>query len=302
MDATLPDWRRHKLSGTPGAKSVGSLGSLHGSPATSTASMPRSSPAGRVAESPRSLGAARLRGRKSSQAEAAVAAPPALSHFSIAAVLKPTGASAQQQQAAAEGVDRIAAARPQQQQRQVSIHADATQQAAAERSGCHASTSGRPTGGGSGGADWLPAVRTRLVGMSLQHSGGSASVPLEAASPLRGGQGAQQAAAAAAAVLAASTQQEQQQQLAADDYHARGYALRKQGDFAGAVREYSRALALDPGHFKCLFNRAFSLDKVVAACGMLCCWCGEGRVGVYSHSAVGAAARAPSPPRGCLSS
>jgi tetratricopeptide (TPR) repeat protein len=184
-------------------------------------------------------------------------------------VLKPAGTATQQQQqqlAAADGAGEIAASRPQQQQqqRQVSIHADATQQAA-ERSGGLASTSGRPTDGSSTGADWLPAVRTRLEGMSLQHSGGSASVPLEAASPLRGGQGSQQAAAAAAAVLAASAQQEQQQQLTADDYHARGYALRKQGDFAGAVREYSRALALDPGHFKCLFNRAFSLDKVGVA-------------------------------------
>jgi hypothetical protein len=28
------------------------------------------------------------------------------------------------------------------------------------------------------------------------------------------------------------------------------------------VEEYSRALALDPGHFKALFNRGFSYDKV----------------------------------------
>jgi tetratricopeptide (TPR) repeat protein len=48
----------------------------------------------------------------------------------------------------------------------------------------------------------------------------------------------------------------------ADYYHARGYAARKQGNFAGAVEEYSRALSLTPSHFKALFNRGFSYDKV----------------------------------------
>lgn len=48
----------------------------------------------------------------------------------------------------------------------------------------------------------------------------------------------------------------------ADYYHARGYAARKQGNFAGAVEEYSRALSLTPNHFKALFNRGFSYDKV----------------------------------------
>jgi tetratricopeptide (TPR) repeat protein len=53
----------------------------------------------------------------------------------------------------------------------------------------------------------------------------------------------------------------------ADYYHARGYAARKQGNFKGAVEEYSRALALSPTHFKALFNRGFSYDKVQpAAC------------------------------------
>lgn len=48
----------------------------------------------------------------------------------------------------------------------------------------------------------------------------------------------------------------------ADYYHARGYAARKQGDFKGAIGEYSRALSLSPTHFKALFNRGFSFDKV----------------------------------------
>jgi hypothetical protein len=53
----------------------------------------------------------------------------------------------------------------------------------------------------------------------------------------------------------------------ADYYHARGYAARKQGNFKGAVEEYTRALALSPTHFKALFNRGFSYDKVQTAAG-----------------------------------
>jgi hypothetical protein len=62
----------------------------------------------------------------------------------------------------------------------------------------------------------------------------------------------------------------------ADYYHARGYAARKQGNFKGAVEEYTRALALSPTHFKALFNRGFSYDKVrpaAAAGGVKACHC-----------------------------
>lgn len=45
-------------------------------------------------------------------------------------------------------------------------------------------------------------------------------------------------------------------------FHSRGYAMRKVGNYAAAVEEYSRALALEPAHFKSLFNRGFSYDKV----------------------------------------
>ena len=48
----------------------------------------------------------------------------------------------------------------------------------------------------------------------------------------------------------------------ADQHHARGYAFRKQGNFAAAIQEYSKAIQLDNHHFKALFNRGFSLDKV----------------------------------------
>eukprot|EP01034_Spumella_vulgaris_P025424 gene25424-31884_t len=49
---------------------------------------------------------------------------------------------------------------------------------------------------------------------------------------------------------------------AADEHHARGYQLRRGGDFLGAVEEYSRALQLDGRHFKAFFNRGFALDKL----------------------------------------
>ena len=44
-------------------------------------------------------------------------------------------------------------------------------------------------------------------------------------------------------------------------HNAAGAALRKSGNFAGAVREYSAALALAPRHFKAIFNRGFAYDK-----------------------------------------
>lgn len=51
----------------------------------------------------------------------------------------------------------------------------------------------------------------------------------------------------------------------ADEHHAQGYSLRKQGNFAAAIEEYSQAIALEPHHFKALFNRGFSWDKVLTS-------------------------------------
>jgi len=48
----------------------------------------------------------------------------------------------------------------------------------------------------------------------------------------------------------------------ADWHHARGYSLRKQGNFRAAVEEYTKAIDADPWHFKALFNRGFSYDKL----------------------------------------
>ena len=54
----------------------------------------------------------------------------------------------------------------------------------------------------------------------------------------------------------------------ADEHHGQGYSFRKQGNFAAAIEEYSQAIALEPQHFKALFNRGFSWDKV-SACAKL---------------------------------
>lgn len=51
----------------------------------------------------------------------------------------------------------------------------------------------------------------------------------------------------------------------ADYFHARGFAHRKSGNFKVAIEDYSRAIELDPRHFKALFNRGFSYDKVSRA-------------------------------------
>jgi len=48
----------------------------------------------------------------------------------------------------------------------------------------------------------------------------------------------------------------------ADEYHSRGFRLRKAGKFDAAVEEYSRALELNPRHFKAYFNRGFAYDKM----------------------------------------
>ncbi len=47
-----------------------------------------------------------------------------------------------------------------------------------------------------------------------------------------------------------------------EEHHARGYMLRKRGDFHGAILHYSKGLEIQPDHFSALFNRGFSYDKV----------------------------------------
>lgn len=42
-----------------------------------------------------------------------------------------------------------------------------------------------------------------------------------------------------------------------------------QGDFESAVKDYTKALEIDPKHFKAVYNRGFSYDKVRRACSVL---------------------------------
>ena len=48
----------------------------------------------------------------------------------------------------------------------------------------------------------------------------------------------------------------------ADIHHAKGFALRKEGNFRDAVVEYTTAINLDKNHFKAYFNRGFARDKL----------------------------------------
>jgi tetratricopeptide (TPR) repeat protein len=48
----------------------------------------------------------------------------------------------------------------------------------------------------------------------------------------------------------------------ADDYHAHGYLMRREGKYEEAIVEYSKALEHCPSHFKALFNRAFAYDRM----------------------------------------
>ena len=139
-----------------------------------------------------------------------------------------------------------------QQVRHYVVHVDASAAAQRERrgSGSHASASGRASGGwpAEPEADAVAAAR-------LSQHDGSASAPLEVGSPLK-------APAAAAATVTTGLPAAPEPSVA-DEAHARGYSLCKErGDHAGAVLEYTTALEEDPFHFRSLFYRAFSRDKL----------------------------------------
>ena len=124
--------------------------------------------------------------------------------------------------------------------------ASAAQQPAARSS--DGTAAAQPALPSSGGASPCAAP---LGGEGDEEGGGC--LPLEAPSPTKrplGGIGAGSSASDMA-----------------DAHHAFGHALRKAGDLAGAVAQYSSALRLLPTHFRARFNRAFCLDKVRAGGG-----------------------------------
>ncbi len=177
----------------------------------------------------------RLQSRKSSQVDGA----PVVTRFSIADVL---GTQAQGSAVRLESP-------------KVSIVAVGTMEAH-ERSGGEASVSGRSAAG-------LEAAGLRVCQRSPSRMllrDGSASVPLEVGSPMRPGM-RPAAETQRPPPGAASRVSSPGAAVPADEHHAQGYGMRKKGDFAGAVAEYTKALELDPTHFKALFNRAFSYDK-----------------------------------------
>ena len=77
--------------------------------------------------------------------------------------------------------------------------------------------------------------------------------------PLAGSQAQQQARAALAQAHSAVSPAALAE---AEARHAEGFRLRREGDFKGAVDQYSRAIAAHPLHFKALFNRGFAFDKL----------------------------------------
>lgn len=48
----------------------------------------------------------------------------------------------------------------------------------------------------------------------------------------------------------------------AEMMHSYGWEARKKQEFGKAIEYYSRAIELNPGHFKAIFNRGFALDKM----------------------------------------
>ena len=56
----------------------------------------------------------------------------------------------------------------------------------------------------------------------------------------------------------------------AEKHHSLGYKLRREGDFEGALIEYTKAIQADSRHFKALFNRGFALDKLGKALPIRC--------------------------------
>jgi hypothetical protein len=71
-----------------------------------------------------------------------------------------------------------------------------------------------------------------------------------AAAPKRTAGAAVSGAVVAAAAAAAAGDEGEGKAQSADSYHARGFGHRKRGDFHAAIRDYTRAIEMEPRHFK----------------------------------------------------
>ena len=96
------------------------------------------------------------------------------------------------------------------------------------------------------GAETL-GTSARAVESGLSHAQSSAVLSPESTGALASGRTANSASGAAGT---------------SEEHHAKGYQLRKQGDFQAAIAEYSTAIALDANNFKAWFNRGFAHDKL----------------------------------------
>jgi len=48
----------------------------------------------------------------------------------------------------------------------------------------------------------------------------------------------------------------------ADIFHSYGWEARQKQEFKKATEYYSKALELNPNHFKAIFNRGFAFDRL----------------------------------------
>ena len=104
-----------------------------------------------------------------------------------------------------------------------------------------------------GKAERMPSARRRR-GSSSTNGKDSVGGPKQSASPTKRNDHASE--------FLATTSENSAALVKADEHHTRGFALRKNNDFKGAVEEYTKAIRTNPSHFKAYFNRGFAWDKL----------------------------------------
>jgi tetratricopeptide (TPR) repeat protein len=116
------------------------------------------------------------------------------------------------------------------------------------------------------GTPYSPAPSPVTVYSAVSNAGTLNSAmtlpPPAATSPLKSVRRPPPAVPSTAAAVLSSSRDYSANRVQAEKFHADGYKLRREGDFEGAIFEYSRALDADNKHFKALFNRGFAYDKL----------------------------------------